>query len=261
MKVNGQWRIVDPPQRRLLSKSAFLRVYQPRNLYFFGAGGVLVPDPVFVPLQATTTGLATDLVKALRQRPLSYLSGVTKTDLPRRTTLVGQVKIEGPGAIVNLAGPVSQAGPAEIAGIAAQLVWTLTSSSYGSQTIKWVKLEVNGRLPGCTGRGRRNRVAGQVFRPGPQAIGPRRAVLHRHGRSGPGAAAVGRRTSGPRSWAGGHRAGPDDIDCRLPGQPAVYRRHRRRWPGGRFRPAGQGRGTPVLAAGRQDHLAELGRPR
>ena len=112
MKVNGQWRIVDPPQRRLLSKSAFLRVYQPRNLYFFGAGGVLVPDPVFVPLQATTTGLATDLVKALRQRPLSYLSGVTKTDLPRRTTLVGQVKIEGPGAIVNLAGPVSQAGPA-----------------------------------------------------------------------------------------------------------------------------------------------------
>jgi hypothetical protein len=151
MKVDGQWRIVDPPQRRLLSKSAFLRVYQPRNLYFFGAGGVLVPDPVFVPLQATTTGLATDLVKALRQRPLSYLSGVTKTDLPRRTTLVGQVKIEGPGAIVNLAGPVSQAGPAEIAGIAAQLVWTLTSSSYGSQTIKWVKLEVNGRLPGVPG--------------------------------------------------------------------------------------------------------------
>jgi Lipoprotein LpqB beta-propeller domain/Sporulation and spore germination len=147
IKVNGQWRIVDPPQRRLLSKSAFLRVYQPRNLYFFGAGGVLVPDPVFVPLQATTTGLATDLVKALRQRPLGYLSGVTRTELPRRT-VVGQVKIEGPGAIVNLGGPVTQAGPAQMIGIAAQLVWTLTSSSYGSQSIKWVKLEVNGRLPG-----------------------------------------------------------------------------------------------------------------
>jgi hypothetical protein len=39
IRVNGQWRIVNPPRRLLLSKSDFLRVYQPRNLYFFASPG------------------------------------------------------------------------------------------------------------------------------------------------------------------------------------------------------------------------------
>src|SRR2546422_55319 len=34
-KVNGQWRITDPPNQLLLSNSEFHRVYQPRNLYYF----------------------------------------------------------------------------------------------------------------------------------------------------------------------------------------------------------------------------------
>ena len=60
-KVNGQWRITDPPNRLLLSNSEFHRVYQPRNLYYFDSTGkILVPDPVFVPLQATSTDLATN---------------------------------------------------------------------------------------------------------------------------------------------------------------------------------------------------------
>jgi len=155
MKIHGQWRIVNPPKRLLLSKSDFLRVYQPRNLYFFASDGrTLVPDPVFVPLQATATDLATDLVNALRRPPLGYLLGVTHTSFPRGTTVLGQVKIEGPGAIVNLGGTVARAGTTALTSIDAQLVWTLTSPSYGRQAIKWVKLEVDGRpqaLPGAVG--------------------------------------------------------------------------------------------------------------
>ena len=161
IRINGQWRIVNPPRRLLLSKSDFLRVYQPRNLYFFASpggtntgSGTLVPDPVFVPLQATATDLATDLVSALRQRPLGWLLGVTKTSFPPGTKVLGNVRIEGSGAIVNLGGTVARAGTTELANIVGQLVWTLTSPSYGHSAISWVKLEVNGRplqLPGLPG--------------------------------------------------------------------------------------------------------------
>ncbi len=152
MKIRGQWRIVNPPKLLLLSKSDFLRVYQPRNLYFFAPDdSTLLPDPVYVPLQATATHLATDLVRALEQRPPGYLSGVTQTSLPPGTQVLG-VRIEGPGAVVNLGGTVARAGPTVLGKIAAQLVWTLTSSSYGRQAINSVKLEVNGTalaLPGA----------------------------------------------------------------------------------------------------------------
>lgn len=146
-KVNNQWRIKNPPSRLLLSRSDFLRVYQPRNLYFFAADGkTLVPDPVFVPLQATTTVLATGLVRALEQRPLDYLQGVTQTGLPRGTKLIGQVRIGGSGAIVNLGGTIARASPRVLAKVAAQLVWTLTSPSYGRPAIRSVRMQINGVL-------------------------------------------------------------------------------------------------------------------
>ncbi len=145
-KINGQWRITNPPQRLLLSKADFLRVYQPRNLYFFASsGGTLVPDPVFVPLRATTTDLANGLVNALKQRPLGYLQGVTQTSFPPGTKLLGPVRIAGSAAIVNLGGAIARATPAVQADAAAQLVWTLTSPSYERSAITSVRLEINGR--------------------------------------------------------------------------------------------------------------------
>jgi hypothetical protein len=154
IKIGGQWRIVNPPKQLLLSKSDFLRVYQPRNLYFFAPDGTtLVPDPVYVPLQATATHLATDLVLALKQRPPGPLSGVTQTSLPPGATVLG-VRIDGPGAVVNLGGTVTRTSINVRAKIAAQLVWTLTSSSYGRQAINSVELKVDGvgqALPGTAG--------------------------------------------------------------------------------------------------------------
>jgi lipoprotein LpqB-like beta-propeller protein/sporulation and spore germination protein len=154
-KINGQWRILNPPNRLLLSNSEFHRVYQPRNLYYFNSDStILVPDPVFVPLQATTTDLATQLVKALLQQPLGWLQGATQTSLPPGTRLMGDVKIEGSGAVVNLGGTIIGASATTIEDVAAQLVWTLTSPSYGPSAITSVRLEFNGEpqaIPGATG--------------------------------------------------------------------------------------------------------------
>lgn len=145
-KINDQWRITNPPRQLLLSKADFLRVYQPRNLYFFASSGrTLVPDPVFVPLRATTTDLANGLVNALKQRPLGYLQGVTQTSFPPGTKLLGPVRIAGSAAIVNLGGAIARATPAVQADAAAQLVWTLTSPSYERSAITSVRLEINGR--------------------------------------------------------------------------------------------------------------------
>jgi spore germination protein GerM len=151
-KVNGQWRITDPPNRLLLSNSEFHRVYQPRNLYYFDSTGkILVPDPVFVPLQATTTDLAKRLVAALGQQPVGWLQGATQTSFPRGTWQLSPVKIEGSAAVVNLGGTIAGASSETLRNVAAQLVWTLTSASYGPSAITSVRLEVNGepqQIPG-----------------------------------------------------------------------------------------------------------------
>ena len=151
-KVNGQWRITDPPNRLLLSNSEFHRVYQPRNLYYFDSTSkTLIPDPVFVPLQATSTDLATKLVAALGQQPVGWLQGATQTSLPTGTRQLSPVKIEGSAAVVNLGGTIAGASSETLRNVAAQLVWTLTSASYGPSAITSVRLEVNGepqQIPG-----------------------------------------------------------------------------------------------------------------
>ena len=151
-KVNGQWRITDPPNQLLLSNSEFHRVYQPRNLYYFDSTSRnLVPDPVFVPLQATSTDLAKRLVAALGQQPLGWLQGATQTAFPRGTRQLSPVKIEGSAAVVNLGGTIAGASSETLRNVAAQLVWTLTSASYGPSAITSVRLEVNGepqQIPG-----------------------------------------------------------------------------------------------------------------
>jgi hypothetical protein len=144
MKLNGQWRIEEPPPQLLLTQADFQQVYQPRNLYFLaGSGRTLVPDPVFVPQQDTNTDLATGLVNALLQDPKGWLSGSAVTGFPAHSYLIGQqVRINGPNAIVNLGGKVATAKRRQQEQMAAQLAWTLAS---GPTAIQSVEVEVNGR--------------------------------------------------------------------------------------------------------------------
>ena len=162
-RVHGQWRIATLPQTAgtkvpstsvdqpshelLLTKDLFQLAFQPRNLYYLDpAGKDLVPDPVFVPVDSGDP--VADLVRALLIPPQGWLSGAVLSAFPPAATLLHPVEIL-PGsktAVVDLSLPKSATGDASLAGMASQLVWTLTSSSYGSASIQAVKLEVNGKV-------------------------------------------------------------------------------------------------------------------
>jgi hypothetical protein len=147
VKINGQWRIDSLPwSQLLLTETDFEQVYQPRDLYFLTQSGrTLVPDPVFVPQQATTTELATGLVNALLEdRDKGWLSGAAVSGFPQNAWLVdNQVTIGGSNAVVNLGEKHATPNFRQLEQMAAQLAWTLASGQ--STTIQSVELQVNGR--------------------------------------------------------------------------------------------------------------------
>jgi hypothetical protein len=148
VSINGQWRIDNLPtsQGLLLTEADFQHVYQPRDLYFLSQSGTtLVPDPVFVPQQATNTELATGLVESLLQDPTGWLAGAAVTGFPAHSLPIGQVRIGGQNAIVDLGsehGKPFKADQRQLEQIAAQLAWTLGS---GPAPVQSVELEVNNR--------------------------------------------------------------------------------------------------------------------
>jgi hypothetical protein len=149
VKVNGQWRIENPPDYRMLTKDDFPLFYKAQDLYFVDQqNSVLVPDSVFVPLGATVSQLLNNLVTALVEGPKTpWLVGATQTELPAGTKVQG-VMIDGSNVTVNLGGTVAKTDP-RLQLFAAQLVWTLTgapASPPASQAaIQSVVLEVHGQ--------------------------------------------------------------------------------------------------------------------
>jgi hypothetical protein len=142
--TNDQWRIDQlPTSQLLLTQADFQHVYQPRDLYFLSQSGrTLVPDPVFVPQQATNTALATGLVNALRKNPTGWLSGAAVTGFPAGSRPIGSVRINGPNATVDLGGKAVTADWQQRDRMAAQLVWTLAT---GPTPVQSVELELDGR--------------------------------------------------------------------------------------------------------------------
>jgi Lipoprotein LpqB beta-propeller domain/Sporulation and spore germination len=151
IKSGGQWRIDDlPTTQLLLTQTDFEHVYQSRDLYFLSESGrTLVPDPVFAPQQATNTELATGLVNALLQEPTGWLADAAQTGFPPGSSRVGEVRINGPNAIVDLGGKAVTARGARLSEMAAQLVWTLESGP--ATAIQSVQLELNGRPVAVSG--------------------------------------------------------------------------------------------------------------
>ena len=170
VKVNGQWRIDNPPNYRMLLVGDFPFFYKAQDLYFMdGQAQVLVPDSVFVPLGATVSQLLTDLVDSLTAGPKTpWLNNATDTELPAGLR-VQQVLNDGSTVTVNLAVPKTvNLAPRELELFAAQLVWTLigppTTSPSGFSS---VVLELNGQpwappTPPCPN----GRLPGQVQTPG-----------------------------------------------------------------------------------------------
>ena len=87
VRVQGQWRILNPTPELLLSKTEVSRTFRSRDLYFFDPTlSALVPDPVYVPAEATSQQLVAHLVAALQQGPQGWLARGTKTAFPHGTS-------------------------------------------------------------------------------------------------------------------------------------------------------------------------------
>ena len=144
VKVDGQWRIKNPPNYRMLRTTDFPLFYKAQDLYFVDPQDqVLVPDSVFVPLGTTVSEVLDNLVHALIDGPVTpWLEGAADTELQASAgTRVLGVTPAGPTVTVNLGGPLSSTSP-KIVLFAAQLVWTLTGSLPNIQS---VVIELNGR--------------------------------------------------------------------------------------------------------------------
>jgi hypothetical protein len=179
-RYHGEYRIARLPgagrvsHLLMLPDSLFNLVYKPQNLYFYARGSrgrVLVPDPVFVPSDSSDP--ATRLVRALMNGVPEWLDGAAVTAFPAQARLLGVTVLPGaPGnktAIVSLALPRRAVNPATLRALDAQLVWTLTSSSYGQPLIQSVKLKVNGRYWPASGAAVLSQASYRAYVPGPAA--------------------------------------------------------------------------------------------
>jgi hypothetical protein len=145
VKVHGQWRISKPPKKLLLTSDLFKFAYQLRNLYFFDpTSRYLVPDPIYVPLQATPADLMNGLVHDLITPPGDWLWGATRTAFPEGTTRIGDVALDGGTAAVNLGGAIAKAPDDVLQQVSAQLLSTLSGSGQGP-AVQSVELYLNGK--------------------------------------------------------------------------------------------------------------------
>jgi hypothetical protein len=142
VKTGGEWRISAPPSALLLTQAQFTDEYDLRNLYFFDPNNrYLVPDPVYVPLQASASTLTSRLVGYLKTPPKDWLAGgATQTAFPT-STKVSSTLADGL-ATVNVTGTITKAQEAEAA---SQLLWTLVGSGQGGSQVKSVALYANGK--------------------------------------------------------------------------------------------------------------------
>jgi hypothetical protein len=148
VKIGGQWRISSAPSALLLTQGQFADDYELRNLYFFDPNNLyLVPDPVYVPLQATTTSLMNGLVNDLITPPKDWLAEATQTAFPAGTKIIGGVTLSGTTAAVDLGGAIATASNQKtlLAQVSAQLLWTLIGSGQGGSQVQSVELLVNGQ--------------------------------------------------------------------------------------------------------------------
>jgi hypothetical protein len=146
-KVGKEWRISKAPPYLVLTSYSFQYDYQLRNLYFFDpTDSFLVPDPVYVPLQATTASLMDGLVYDLINPPGDWLFRATNTAFPKKTTTIGDVTLTGGTAAVNLGGAITKsASDSLLQKLSAQLLWTLTGPGGSGPAVQSVQLSVNGK--------------------------------------------------------------------------------------------------------------------
>ncbi|HLK94773.1 MAG TPA: GerMN domain-containing protein [Nocardioidaceae bacterium] len=127
-RVDGEWRITDPPDRLFVRSYFFERYYAPFDLYFLDpTREALVADPVVLPIGDQ---LSTRLVQGLLTGPTPWLGSQATTSLPRSAGLEVSVPLRDDGmAEVQLSDAVADLSDKQQQLLSAQLVWTLRQVS------------------------------------------------------------------------------------------------------------------------------------
>ena len=148
VKEDGEWRIGKPPSGLLVEQYSFASFYQPYNLYFVGSGGVLVPDPIYLPSlrsQSTTTSV---LMKGLLAGPSAWLKPAVTSAIPAGTALsVDAVTVVDGIATVPLSNQVMSLNDAQRTSMAAQVVYTLKQVP-GVESVVFMVNQQPMRIPG-----------------------------------------------------------------------------------------------------------------
>jgi hypothetical protein len=125
-REQGEWRIANQLSGLFVRDSSFETLYRTYDLYFVGASGALVPQPIYLPDLRAPGNVASALVKSLLDGPSDWLAPAVSTAVPARTTLsVESVTIANGVAEVPLTPSVQQAPDAQRRVLAAQLGYTL----------------------------------------------------------------------------------------------------------------------------------------
>lgn len=142
---DGQWRISSVPDLLMVNTTWFEQQTRPVNLYWFSSdGGIVVPEPVFLP---GGIQLPTLLVRGLLEGPSE--PRVERSYIPSGTRLTLGVTIDDGVAQVPLTG-VPRLSPVSRERLAAQFAWTLR----GAVGVEAVDITVDGAtlaVPGVEG--------------------------------------------------------------------------------------------------------------
>jgi hypothetical protein len=123
VREGDEWRISDPPNALVISRTHFDTRFVRYDLHFFDPSArILVPEPVYVPAGAEAPSL---LVSGLLAGPDPKLKSVERTFFPAGTKLELSVPVEGGVADIPLSSEIldTDSGQRDLA--MAQLAWTL----------------------------------------------------------------------------------------------------------------------------------------
>ncbi len=122
-RVGGEWRIASAPSGIILDANMFSTIWSSHQLYFVGAGNLLVPETRWF---LTRTALVTEIVGALLEGPSERMREVVRSGFPSGTALTSNsVPVVDGKARIDLTSNVLEAGPEAMAQIREQLKMSL----------------------------------------------------------------------------------------------------------------------------------------
>jgi hypothetical protein len=126
VQVDKQWRIASVPRGVFLGSNQLDPKLAPKNLYFFTPGReMLVPDPVYLPVNLSAGQAATQLIHELLKGPTSRLGNGVISLAPPGTEVQVSVPVEFGVATVALNDAAAALRDQDRRLLAAQIVWTL----------------------------------------------------------------------------------------------------------------------------------------